>query len=204
MNTPIYRMVHVDNLPRLLEWGGDWSSNETKRRGLAKRPIHHADIMDRREQAVIRIAPGGVVADYVPFYFGPLSPMLFAIKQGKVAGCNDQKEIVYLKSTAEAVSTAGLPFVFTDGHAIIGYTRQFSNLTDLDKVPWDVIRAQYWNNFPDGRCKRQSEFLVHNFFPLSLVSEIITADDSRMAQVQAMLSGTGSTILAKVCRQLYF
>lgn len=204
MATRIYRMIHIENLPRLLEWSGDWSQNQATKRGLSKRPIHHTDIMDARQRATIDVPPGGVVADYVPFYFGPCSPMLYAIKNGKVEGCNNQKEIIYLVSTAEAVAEAELPFVFTNGHAIIGYVDHFNRLEDLPKVPWDVIKAKYWNNHTDGRCKRQSEFLVRDFFPLSLVSSIGVASDKRLAQVEEMLAAAGSSLQVKVCNGWYF
>jgi len=140
----------------------------------------------------------------VPFYFGPRSPMLYAIKNGKVDGCNDQREIIYLVSTAEAVAEAGLPFVFTNGHAIIGYVDHFNRLEDLENVPWDVIRAKYWNNFEDGRCKRQSEFLVYDFFPLSLVGSIGVFNTTRLGQVEGILEGAGASIDVNVCNQWYF
>ena len=204
MSTNIYRMIHIENLPRLLEWSGDWAQSEAKKRGLSKRPIHHTDIMDARERASIDVPPGGVVADYVPFYFGPRSPMLYAIKQGKVEGCKDQKEIIYLVSTAEAVADAKLQFVFTDGHAIIGYVNHFNRLEDLPNVPWDAINAQYWNNIVDGRCKRQSEFLVRDFFPLSLVGGIGVANAKRQAEVEEILAAAKISMQVKVCNAWYF
>jgi hypothetical protein len=204
MATRIYRMTHIENLPRLLEWGGDWSQKQATTRGLSKRPIHHTNIMDARERTVIDVPPGGVAADYVPFYFGPRSPMLYAIKNGKVDGCKDQTEIIYLVSTAEAVAGEDLPFVFTDGHAIISYVNHFNRLDDLPKLPWDAIRAQYWNNLVDGRCKRQSEFLVRDFFPIALVDEIGVANPKRLARVQEILAQTGASMKAKVCNGWYF
>jgi len=197
-------MIHIDNLPRLLEWRGDWSQNQASQRGLSKRPIHHTGIMDARERTHITVEPHGVVADYVPFYFGPRSPMLYAIKNGKVDGCKDQKEIIYLVSTAERVAEAKLPFVFTNGHAIIGYVDHFNRLEDLPKVPWDVIKAQYWNNIEDGRCKRQAEFLVRDFFPLSLVGGIGVANNTRLAKVQEILEAAGTSIDVRVCNGWYF
>jgi hypothetical protein len=89
--------------------------------------------MDKREHAAVRVPPGGVVADYVPFYFGPKSPMLYAIKQGKVEGYQGQKEIIYLVTTAEAVAAQNLSFMFTDGHGIISYVNHYNQLADLPK-----------------------------------------------------------------------
>lgn len=35
--------------------------------------------------------------DYVPFYFGPLSPMMLNLKTGRVAGYEeDQEPLIYL------------------------------------------------------------------------------------------------------------
>jgi len=204
MPTRIYRIVHIDNLPRLLEWGGDWSQNQATKRGLSKRPIHHTGIMDARERTQIAVEPFGVVADYVPFYFGPRSPMLYAIKKGKVEGCTDQHEIVYIESTAEKVAEAGLPFVFTNGHAIIGYVDHFNRLEDLEKVPWDAIQARYWNNIEDGRCKRQSEFLGRDFFPLALVDRFCVANGARLAQAEKIMQAAGAAFNVNVCNEWYF
>ena len=92
--TLLYRITHIENLPGLLERGSDYSPNFAKANGIPKRAISHQHIMDKREQTVVRVPPGGVVADYVPFYFGPNSPMLYAIKQGKVEGYQGQREII--------------------------------------------------------------------------------------------------------------
>ncbi len=202
--TAIYRIVHVENLHKLLEWGCDWSPQVLKARGLDKHATVHADIMVKRESAVISVPPGGCVADYVAFYFGPRSPMLYAINGGKVEGCRNQREMVYLVADAESVEQAGLGFVFTDGHAIMRYVLQFNRLADLPKVPWNVIHAHYWNDFPDGRCRRQAEFLVKDRFPLELVREIGVIDDVTRQQVAAMVAPTPFKPLIRVRREWYF
>jgi hypothetical protein len=201
---PIYRIVHIENLPRLLEWGCDWSPNAQKVKGLEKRAAVHFDIMAKREQTVVSVGPGGYVADYVAFYFGPLSPMLYAINGGKVEGCHNQREMVYLATDAETVEQAGLGFVFTDGHAIMRYVLQFHSLEDLPKVPWNVIEAKYWNNFADGRCRRQSEFLVKDRFPLELVREIGVMDEGTRQRVENFIAPTAFRPLIRVRREWYF
>lgn len=42
------------------------------------------NIKEGRRRRTVPIGPGGVVADYVPFYFAPRSPMLFTIDKGSV------------------------------------------------------------------------------------------------------------------------
>jgi hypothetical protein len=200
----IYRIVHFENLPKLLEWGCDWSPNQLRARRLEKRGAVHFDIMSKREQTMVFASPGGCAADYVAFYFGPLSPMLYAINSGKVEGCNRQGEMIYLVSDAETVEQAGLGFVFTDGHAIMRYVVQFNQLADLAKVPWNVIQAKYWNDFPDGRCKRQAEFLVKDRFPLELVREIGVMDEAMRRQVEALMAPQAIKPLIRVRREWYF
>lgn len=202
--TLLYRITHVENLPGLLERGCDCAPNESKRLGITKRAISHQEIMDKRERAVIRVPPGGVVADYVPFYFGPKSPMLYAIKQGKVEGYHGQREIIYLVANAEDIAERKLPFMFTDGHGIISYVNHYNRLEDLPKLHWKAIRAPYWNNFEDGRCKRQAEFLIKERFPLELTREIGVMDEMMRQSVEKLTAPTSFRPLIQVRREWYF
>jgi hypothetical protein len=160
--------------------------------------------MDKWEQAVVHVPPGGVIADYVPFYFGPRSPMLYAIKQGKVEGYKGQREIVYLVTSAEDVAARQLPFMFTDGHGIISYVNHYNHLEDLPKLFWDVIQAQYWNNFVDGRCRRQAEFLIKDRFPFELVRELGVMDEEMRQSVEDLFAPTAFQALIRVRREWYF
>ncbi len=197
-------MVHRENLPRLLEWGGDYAPNQCEARGLAKRAIHHAHIMDRRQNRAVKCGAGGTLADYVPFYFRFRSPMLYAINGGQVAGCSGQRDIVFLQTTAERVAKAKVPFVFTDGHAVIEYSDFFNDLADLDKVPWDAVRARYWNDHVDGRFKCQAEFLIKDFFSLDLVAKIGVYDDAMCEQTKGLLQQNESNLIVSTERSWYF
>ena len=88
--------------------------------------------------------------------------MLYVISRGGVEGYTDgQEPVIHLRSTAEAVKKAGLSWVFTEGHADMGYTDFFDDLKDLDKIDWDLMQARYWhdtNNDPDRTRRRQAEF----------------------------------------------
>src|SRR5260370_1042643 len=101
-----------------------------------------------------------------------------------------QSEIIFLVSAAEDVAARELPFMFTDGHAIISYVNHYNRLEDLPKLHWNVIKAPYWNNFVDGRCRRQAEFLVKDRFPLELVQEIGVRDEEMRERVADLIGPT--------------
>ncbi len=64
--------------------------------------IAHQNIQDRRAYTQVPCGPRGWLHDYVPFYFGVRSPMLFTISRGNVEGYDrDQEDVIYLVSTAQ-------------------------------------------------------------------------------------------------------
>src|SRR5687768_8754734 len=72
--------------------------------------VGNQSIKANRSRRAVDCGPGGMVGDYVPFYYAPRSPMLFSIKCGNVDGVSaDQRRLAYLVSTTEAIYAAGLP-----------------------------------------------------------------------------------------------
>lgn len=191
--TPIYHITHVKNLKSVLACGTLNCKRDMQAQDRTYRNIAHQNIQDRRKSTVVPCGPGGVLHDYVPFYFAPRSPMLFAINCGGVAGCPDgQSPVVHLVSTAQAVSSAGLDFVFTDGHGTMAMTDFYEDLADLDNVDWPVMQLKYWRDTPDDNDRsrrRQAEFLVHESFPWSLVSEVAVMNSTIKATVVKSLEG---------------
>jgi len=202
--TDIYRIVHIETLAKLLTWGCDWSPNQLKARGLQKKAVVHDSIMEKREETTIDLPPWGSVADYVGFYFGPLSPMLSAIHHGRVVECGNQGDMVYLVTEAELIANSGAGFIFTDGHPIMRYVTQFNDLNDLQKLPWQIITAKYWNNFVDGRCRRQSEFLTKDRFSLEHIKEIAVIDSAMQQRVSKLLVPSPFDPPITVRRNWYF
>ena len=59
------------------------------------------DIKAARKSVQVPLAPYGCVADYVPFYFAPRSPMLYKLHKGGVPNyTGGQDPLVYLVSSA--------------------------------------------------------------------------------------------------------
>jgi len=188
--TPIFRFIHVDNLPLCLERGGISAPNFEPENGMEYKTVHNLEIQQHRRIMHIPCGPGGVIHDYVPFYFGYLSPMLLQLHTGRVAGyAEGQEPIIYLKTTAQAIEQSGAGFVFSDGHGIAHYTGWFDTLDDLDKVDWEMVYKRYWSDNVDDmdrQRRKQAEFLVHRFCDWSLIHGIAVIDSGMRERVEGI------------------
>lgn len=131
----------IANLPAILARGALLSKNRGAAVGIDYQNIAHAGAQGARAVRAVPNPPGGLVHDFVPFYFAPRSPMLFAINGGRVAGCPwRQADIVHLETTVENVTALGQPFVFYDRNATLAFSTPYTDLAHLDTaVAWDLI-----------------------------------------------------------------
>ena len=94
----------MENLPdlRLASWSVD--------RGHPTVDISDEGIQGRRARRKVEAGPGGVLHDYVPFYFTPRSLLIHRIfKQDQAEGTAIQKRLVYLVSSVERVWSLVFP-----------------------------------------------------------------------------------------------
>jgi len=191
--TPIYRITHIDNLPILLCRGGLHAPNNPPNDGLPYKTIHNESIQCERRIRPIHCGPGGVIHDYVSFYLGPRSPMLYQLHTGRVADYHEgQEPIIYLVSTVKRIRESGVQFVFSDGHGIARMTDWFDDLNDMSKVDWDTVNAKYWKDKIDDmdrQRRKQAEFLVYRFFDWNLICEIGVINNMRKKEVELIMSG---------------
>lgn len=110
---------------------------------------------------------------------------------GAMADCNQMERRPTLR--AEAVNTAGLGWVFTDGHAAMAYSHFFDDLQHLHRIDWIVVRSRNWaDTVDDGDRKRrkQAEFLVHTSVSWRLIEEIGVLDRVVKERVDHILEET--------------
>lgn len=192
--TPIFRILHVDNLAPCLEDRGLRASNDCPDTPGRWRSIHDEDVQAKRKDRAIPCGPRGNARDYVPFYLGPRSPMLLQLHTGQVAGYAEKQDpIVYVTSTVERVLEAGLPFVFSDGHGLARFTNWYDDPARLDDgVDWQAAYAIQWNDTAkdmDRQRRKQAEFLIHRFAPWELVEQIAVVSEATARRVRAILEG---------------
>lgn len=197
----VYRIEHYQNLPYILRHGMHTRGHP------AANPNHvfigNADLTGKRDQWPLRPeyhpdpASFGVLGDYVPFYFGPRSPMLYNIKTGWDVPQRDQREIVYVVCRVQPIAATGHRFAFTDGHAKALISATYADLAHLDKLFWDDIYARMWNNeqgHEDRQRRKQAEFLVHGAVPPEWIEGLVVFDEQMRTFAEEQAQQAGRTI----------
>ncbi|UJH73330.1 MULTISPECIES: type II toxin-antitoxin system toxin DNA ADP-ribosyl transferase DarT [Burkholderia] len=215
----IFHITAIANFAQVCATAHLWPKNVLARAGMSYSNIAYQRIQRMRAEKVVTKGPGGLLHDYVPFYFAPRSPMLSTINQGNVDGCQwRQADIIHLESTVPNVVGAQLRYVFYDRNASLAIARPYDDLGDIDKVSWDLITEEpcmdgyckYWFNrndparYVDRMERRQAEFLVHERFPLALVTRIGVANEQARTVVANIIAGAGLAIPTTVQPNWYF
>jgi len=206
--TYIYHVTHLRNLKSILESDCIWCDSEIKTRSIETQGIAYEAIKQRRARRPVPTCQQGYLSDYVPFYFAPRSPMLYAIHCGTVENYQEgQSSVLHLVSKVETVAEKQLPFTFTNGHAEMMPTEFYESLDDIDKIDWKLMKAEFWNDTEDDinrKWRRQAEFLVHNHFPIELVAGIGVISEEIKSQVEEILRIFKNEITAAVLPQWYY
>jgi hypothetical protein len=181
----IYHITDVANLPGILLEGGLRSDVSMEQKNPTV--IGYAHIKERRmKQLRMPCCNGRFVGEFVPFYFCPCSPMLFAINNGNTgrpAGC--QRTIVHLVSSVQTAIGLGQAWAVSDGNAGASHTWFGSSLDAIKTLDWAAIRATDWR----GKTHQKSaEFLVAEFFPWTGFQAIGCHNNSVVKQVEDLVN----------------
>ena len=141
------------------------------------------------------IAPGGDLADYIPFYFTPYSPMLLNIKTG-YGGVQQRPndDIVILISSLITLEELGIPYVFTDRHAVLAAARFFSHRADLGHVDFELLQRRDFrrdDNDPGKFERYQAEALAYQHVPMEALIGIACYTEGVRQEVEAATSSAG-------------
>ncbi|MCC6192899.1 MAG: DUF4433 domain-containing protein [Burkholderiales bacterium] len=202
----IWRIVHRDNVPWILRNGLHCKNS------AAQDPVYvvigNTDLIDRRSHRSVPVAPGGVLSDYVPFYFTPFSPMLFNIYTGRGAvPRRPNEEICILVSSVHRVQELGLQFAFTDRHAYPRLAKYFNDPASLGQIDWPLLQARNFQRNPDDpeQVERyQAEALVHQHVPVSGLMGIICYTKAVKAGLDAQVAALGLQLEVHVMPGWYF
>ncbi|NBA94054.1 DUF4433 domain-containing protein [Pseudomonas sp. R5(2019)] len=181
----IWRIVHRDNLPWLLDNG----LHSVASGSLSAAYVHigNPDLISKRNHRAVPISPGGTLADYVPFYFTPFSVMMKNIHSGWGVQQRQNEEIVILVSSLYHVQSLDLPFVFTNAHAYPHWASYYSDLEQLDQIDWGILQRRDFKRDPDDPRKMeryQAEALVYGHVPTAGLLGIVCYTEALKRRVE--------------------
>ena len=154
----LFRTTHIENIPHILQYGITHRTSANANPNFVA--IGDGSLISRRNNFLLN--NGKLLGDYIPFYFGHRTPMLF--KMQKEYGILPEN-IVYCVSSVQKMIDLELDFIFTDGHAVDGFSAQYTiaDIQNIDNIiDKSAINAKYWKDEKDLDLKRrkEAEFLV--------------------------------------------
>jgi hypothetical protein len=170
--------------------------------------IGNPELIIKRVSRAVPIPPGGLLSDYIPFYFTPHSPMLYNVKTGRNGVTpRPMGEIVILVSSLPKLAAQNIAFVFTDRHALLLTASFYNDLARLDRIAWDLLQKRDFKrdlNDPGKFDSYQAEALVHRHLPVSALSGILCHNEDQKVAVQGELEKRGQTLQLVVKPSCYF
>ncbi|TAE28806.1 MAG: DUF4433 domain-containing protein [Cytophagales bacterium] len=209
VNIPLYRIVHWQNVEHILHHGlccvGHPEANPT-----FINIGHQQLITDRHTHPITQLPDAGNLGEYVPFYFGPFSPMLLMIKNGTPpVQKRPQEDIVYIISSVKTIKDAGLEYCFTDRQAKRKLAGFYRDDEKFEKIDWEVVGLQQWHNtrdYQDRMERKQAEFLIRHHVPVSCINWLGVRNEERKRYFEEMIARLGLTIqvFLDAKNQLYY
>ncbi len=203
----LYRITHIYNMVHDLLHG----------LFIAKSPganpdylqIGDSSLIDYRKEITAPDPPGGTLSDYIPFYLGPRSPMLFQVATGwEDIQQYPQEDIIYYISSVPVIKEHKLEYFYTDGHARSSTSIAYTTDADFEKLDWNAIYAANWRSDETDlrrKEKKQSEFLVKHHVPVSCIQYISVYNKTAEQKVLALLEKQQIKIPVRISPQkLYY
>lgn len=178
----------IENLESFLKHG-ILPKNEIIKQGWNYASFAEESVQDRRHIREIELSNHAKVTihDLVPVYLVPKTPTLSARRD-----C--QNRIFFVVVSADILAEENIEFAFSNGNAASIETQFFNSLYKLRQIPWDVLKANYWNDFPDGRRKRNAEFLIYPLIYPKYFQRIVVNNESIQYQCNQLIQQSGLSI----------
>ncbi len=182
----IFRMTHIDNMAHILANGITHKNSPNANPNYV--PIGDRSIINKRDITSVELEPNEgekyssrMLGAYTPFYFGPRSPMLLQIQTGYYGIKKEAPyDIVYCRLNIQTIVDNDLEFIFTDGHAMAGFTSSYPNnrikeVRNLVDLP--ATRLEWWNTPPEAKNKKEAEFLIFGDISIDFVEKYLVYNE---------------------------
>lgn len=172
-----FRLVHIDNIPHILEHGLVKSDSPNANPNYV--PIGDQLVIEKRKNRLLETSSWMKIGDFIPFYFGTRSPMLYVIQHGYNGVRRiDAEKIVYCVIRIDDIIRDGIECYFTDGHVLSGLTQLFhgSLLNRVDEfVQYKDVFAYRWDDDEnlDLKRRKEAELLLKNDLPVQYIKGFV-------------------------------
>ncbi len=115
-------------------------------------------------------------------------------------------EIVILVASLRNIARFGLNFVFSDRHAFLVTAQFYSNLSDLDRIRWDLLRARDFARDPEDPAKMehyQAEALIFQTLPIQALTGIACYDKAAKERVDRLMNDLEISVRTEVKPEWY-
>lgn len=168
----LYRITHINNLDYIFNSGKLTCPNHPQK-DTNYISIGDSSLIQSRSNMQINFPPYGSFNQYISFYFGPRSPMLYNIWKGYQGVVQrSQEEIIYIVTTYEKIKKIGNPFVYFDGHGFNHLSKCYNDDSGLKKIDFKAVNSEFWcetEEDPDIKRRKQAELLVFYELPLQFI-----------------------------------
>jgi hypothetical protein len=136
-----YRLCHTNNTKHILDTG--LCTKQHPKAVADFISIGNTEIIENRNDTLVKIEGYGKIGEYVPFYFTPRSMMLFNILTGYRAPLVPKRakdDLIIIRCLISDLCKLS-KFFFSDGQAnVTSITDHYDDITNLDVVDWDIIQ----------------------------------------------------------------
>ncbi len=160
-----FRITHIDNIPYIDSTGFVLASSPLA--STDYKPIGDNKVIEKRKTGINGID----LTQYIPFYFGPRSVMLYVIQHGyNGVERHNAEDIVYCVIRIKDLIENKTNCIFSDGHALSAITKLYTQekLPQLNEIiSYNDVYARYWISEEDIDLKRrkEAELLIEKALP---------------------------------------
>jgi hypothetical protein len=190
-------MTHIKNIPHILSHGITHISSVSRNENYVS--IGDSSLIHARHD--FSLPNGRTLGEYIPFYFGPRMPMLYVMQKG-FNGVTpvSPADVVYCITSVHTIQTTGLDYIFTNGHAVDGfseffYKKDIQNILNIIDIR--AINSKYWKveNDLDLKRRKEAEFLIDGDIPVGAIESFAVYSPSVAIQLKKMPEYNGQSLI---------
>lgn len=178
-------MTHIENIPHIIQNGITHKNSKNANQDYIG--IGDNSLISTRD--ALELHNGKRLGDYIPFYFGFRTSMLYVIQKG----FNGVKElspdkIVYCVTSIKKISDSDLNFIYSDGHATNSFTSFYDpkDLSEIEnQIDFRATKVDNWidENDLDLKRRKEAELLVENDIPFKCLLGFVTNNENSKSYI---------------------